>query len=139
MIRAVLPPLAAIISTTAAPIVPPAAIVTSLLQLFGEINSPAAKIEAFQVVLEASNSTDDIARQFYDTLPEGDGTSAASKSSFRRHVWLGNNGGDSVYNGHDHGAGFGDHIVWHAIRGPLAQQAARNLHAALVPPVSTTA
>lgn len=145
MIRGMLPPLAAITtSTTAAPpVVPSGDIVNYLLGLFGGINSPAAKIEAFQTVLQASNSTDDIAKQFYDALPEGNGTLAASRSAFRQQIFYANNavvaGGSSVYNGHDHGAGFGDHIVYHAIRGPLAQQAVRNLHAALVAPVSTTA
>jgi len=134
MIRGAFPSVSAvsaITSTTTVPVIPPPDMVNYLLSLFGQIQAPDAKIDAFHSVLDASNSNDGIAKQFYDALPEGTGVPVeASKSAFRHQIWAAN--GSSVYNGHDHGPGFGDHIVYGAIRGPLAQQAAINLRTALI-------
>jgi hypothetical protein len=137
MISGVFAP-AASTSTSSTVAVPDAAIVTYVLGLFGQIQSPVVKIEAFQAVLGAINSTDDIARQFYDALPEGTiGVVEASRSSFRERVWI-SNGNSSTYGGHDHGAGFGDFIVYNAIRSPLAQTGAQGLRTALVAAATTT-
>ncbi len=104
--------------------VPAADIVNYTLNLFGQIQSPVSKMEAFQAVLGAVNSTDDIARQFYGALSDGTlgGPLEASKTAFREQIWIANGRADD-----GHGAGYGDHMIAHAIRGPLAQQAAQNL------------
>jgi hypothetical protein len=123
--------------------VPPADVVDYTLGLFAQIVSPVAKMQAFEAVLGANNSTLEIARDFYERLSDGAltdaqltaGTREASKQSFRYQMWRDNAGagghGSSVYDGHDHGAGFGDHMIYHAIRSPLAQQAVRNVIASM--------
>ena len=118
----------------AAPAVPDAAGVNYLLGLFAQIQSPVVKMGAFHSVLSAANSTDDIARQFYNSLPEGTaGTTEASKNSFKHQLWVSNGRNDNGM-----GVGFGDHILNNAPRGPLALQAAQDLRTALAPATTTT-
>lgn len=121
--------------TTGATVAVPAAdVVNYTLTLFGQIQSPVAKMEAFGAVLGAINSTDDIARQFYGALPEGTiGTLGASRSSFREYAWIANGRNDN-----GHGPGYGDHVVQHEIRTLLAQTAVQNLRNALATAASST-
>lgn len=116
---------------------PAADVVAYALNNFNQIQSPVTKMDAFLAVLSAVNSTDDIARQFYNGLPEGTPNVEASRSAFRNHLWIAN-GRTSVIGGVDQGMGFGDHIIGTAPRGPLAQQAAQNLRAALAAAAVTT-
>lgn len=113
--------------------VPAADMVTYALDRFNEIQSHAVRMEAFETVLRAVNSTDDIARTFYNALPEGTGIVEASKSAFRRYIWEANGRNDA-----GHGANYGDHIIATAPRGPLALQAAQNLRTALAAAATTT-
>jgi hypothetical protein len=139
MISGVFAPAGSITTGATTVPVPDATIVNYVLGLFGQIQSPVVKIEAFRAVLGAMNSTDDIARQFYDALPEGTiGTLEASRSSFREQVWIANGRSSVDGSGHDHGSGYGDFVVYHAIRTPLAQAGAQNLRNALAAAAPTT-
>ncbi len=115
--------------------VPAADMVAYALARFQEIQSPVVKMEAFETVLSAVNSTDDIARQFYQALPDGTpGAVEASKSALRYHIWLANGRNDE-----GQGANFGHHIITTAIRTrPLTMQASQNLRAALGAAATTT-
>lgn len=99
-------------------------------EVFNRIASPAIKMQAFEAVLTAPNSTDAIARQFYDALPAGtDGVIEASKATFKHYIWLANGSSDE-----GRGIGYGEHMVSPAnIRHLRCQQAAHNLSAALTP------
>ncbi len=113
--------------------VPAADMVTYARDRFNEIQSPVVKMEAYETVLRAVNSTDDIARTFYDALPEGTGIVEASKSAVRRFIWEANGRNDA-----GHGANYGNHMIATAPRGPTAQQAAQNLRTALAAAATTS-
>lgn len=151
MVRGIFVPPPAAGTTGGVVAVPDDAIVREVVNRFRQIQSPDAKIEALGIVLNSPSATDAIAKRFYDALPEGTNgiRVEASKNAFRYSLWCLNMearapgaAGSSTFNGHDHGSGFGDHIVEHHIRGDLAKQAAQHLRDALraqVLPPSTTA
>ncbi len=129
--------------------VPIGDVVDYTLAQFRLIESPFYKVKAFEAILRATNSSDNIARSFYDALPEGTlshteleaGRREASKTSFRYQAWLENGDpaihpriGSSVYETVDHGANFGQYIIDRAIRDPLAKRAAHSLKESLRPP-----
>lgn len=118
-------------TTTAA--VPSADVVAYALDCFNRIQAPAAKMEAFQAVLAAANSTDGIATQFYGALD------AAQQTAFRSEIWVANGRSSIDATGVNRSVGFGEHIVATDIRGALAQQAIRNVIANLAAATSTTA
>ncbi len=105
--------------------------VAYLVAQIANITAPAAKMEAFEAVLVAQNSTDDIARQFYAALP------ADNQNGFKGQMYA-ENGNSSVRAGRDHGAGFGDYMVHHEIRSDHAKLAAANYRAALLTAPTTT-
>jgi hypothetical protein len=90
--------------------------VAETLNLFKQMQSLWHKAAAFEHVLIAANSTDDIVRKFYGELPD------PIQTSFRKAIWLKNNKNDRGY-----GLGFGEHIIATNIRGDLAQRAAEEL------------
>jgi len=103
-------------------------VVNYALNLFGKIQSPTVKMRAFQTILNATNATDDFARQFYNVLPDGTGQGfEASKASFRWFIW--DAGGEN-----ENSLSFADDVIATAIRGPLAKQAVQNLINALATP-----
>lgn len=107
--------------------VPAQDMVEYALELFRGIQSPIEKMMVFNAVLTANNSTDAIARQFYDALPPGTaGHLEASQTSFRECIWHAN-GNSSMHDRIEYGMRFGEHIIDTAIRGPLAQGAADDL------------
>ncbi len=119
--------------------VPSNELVDTAVTLFTGIQSPVNKMEAFLAVLNANNSTDEIAKRFYDALPEGNvgqpgiDNVQASKSGFRRQLWASHGSDDG------RGLGFGDHIIATDPRGALAKTAALALKNALEAAVSTSA
>lgn len=90
--------------------------VVEALDDFRQIQRPHIKIDAFDWVLSAHNSTDEIAMQFYNALPED------LKRKFREAIYIANGRNDE-----NHGIGFGEHIIATNIRGALSRQAAGNL------------
>jgi hypothetical protein len=95
---------------------PEPGVVIRALDAFRLITDPAAQMEAFQIVLQADNSTDDIGRQFYNQL------SPEMQRQFREQIWIANNRHDAGM-----GAAYGDLVVAHFIRSSLGQQAAAAL------------
>ncbi len=89
--------------------VPQNDVIAFALNHFNKIQYPVHQLEVFSAILGAVNSTDSIAKQFYDGLP------IRIQNEFKRMLWM-NNGCSSVRAGHDHGAGFGDYMVHHEIR-----------------------
>jgi hypothetical protein len=89
--------------------------------------SKLCKVEALRTVLFASNSTPAIAKRIYDVLP------AEIKEEFKHAMYEVNcaNSGDrrlgSFYNGHDHGMGFGEYMVWNQILSTVAKTAVENM------------
>lgn len=133
MIRGQFVPAPATTATTTVAATPSAYIADYTINLFRQIQSPVSKMEAFQAVLVAQNSTDDIARLFYNVLPEGTITAGradlgATKQCFKEYIWRANARGPHEP-GFDNGLGanYGDHMIATAIRGPLPKQAAQNL------------
>jgi hypothetical protein len=94
---------------------PSGSVVSYALNSFNLIQNPAAKMDAFVSVLGASNTTDAIARGFYEALP-GD-----MKDQFKSHIYEQNGG-----NNEGHGFEFGDYVVENKILGNLSIQAARH-------------
>jgi hypothetical protein len=145
MIRGVFVPASGITTGQASPAVPAADVVAYTLGLFGQISTPAAKIEALQTVFGAINSTDDIAKQFYNALPEGALTEdqlnnnerEATRKSLRREIWEAN-GRVTTWGTHAYNLNFGDHIINNVTRGPLVQQALHNLRNRLAASGSST-
>ena len=90
--------------------------VVEALDDFRQIQRPHIKIDAFNWVLSVNNSTDEIAMQFYNALPED------LKRKFREAIYIANGRNDE-----NHGIGFGEHIIATNIRGALSRQAASNL------------
>lgn len=74
------------------------------LDLFGKIQSPAAKIEAFASAISSDKGFDYLhvspARQFYDALP------VDLQNEFKHQLWVANNRSDNGL-----GLNFGQHIV----------------------------
>lgn len=134
-IAAVFVPASAVSAATSAPAITPA-IVQYCTNLFGQIQSPVAKMQAFAAVQNAVNSTDAIVKEFYDALP------AAEQEGFKLAMYNKNQadtGNGSVRNGHDHGLGFGDYMVYHEIKTDLAKEGAIAYIAALQAAASSTA
>jgi hypothetical protein len=96
-----------------------------LLQLamsqFRGITTPIAKMEAFRHVMHAGNVTDAVVRDYYNALPR------PLQNAFKGEMHAVNNN-SATFGGRDHGMGFGDHMVNHAIRHQVAKTAAANLH-----------
>jgi hypothetical protein len=114
-------------TTVAAPGVPLPDVVAYTLNLFRGITSPVCKMEAFQAVLVATNSTEEIAKQFYEALPDGTSGVEASKAAFRAHIYAANHNNDE-----GHGIGFGEFIIYSPrVRSDLTSLAATNLTNAL--------
>ncbi len=102
--------------------------VNSLLITFQKCHSQAVKMDVFRRVLDAINSTDDIAIQFYQALPEGSIEKFdASRSGLRYYIWIAN---CRIDNGL--GLGFGEHVISTQPRGPLVKQGASALYSALI-------
>jgi hypothetical protein len=123
-------------SGTSLPAIPLIDVQNYAMAQFNGIQTPAAKWEAFGAILNAHNSDDVIAAQYYAAM------TPAMQEQFRGEMYRVNGG--SVYpappapGGHDHGYGFGDFMVAPVngqIRSAIAKQAACNLQAN---PVTTT-
>jgi hypothetical protein len=99
------------------------------LEEFSEIRSPLYKAKAFHRVITATNSTDEIAKLFYDALPQD------LQNEFKSLAYGVN--GSSIMDGHDHREGFGDYVVHHRIRSNVARTAANALVNARTPSPST--
>ncbi|GEM_PF-6249829 len=111
--------------TVVAPLIPGADLVNLARDQFNGIQTPAAKWEAFGIVLNADNSTVPIIKEFYNALtPE-------MKEEFKGEMYRQN--GNSRFNGVDHGIGFGEFMVHHQIRSPLAKSAVAHLQGAPTP------
>lgn len=127
MIRNVFPAPTGSSSSSTAPAVPNDALRNYAKQQFGLITDPVAKLEAFKVVLESSNATPEIAREFYNLLND------TTKNEFRRHIWLANNRSDEGQS-----VNFGANFVnSDRIRSPLALQALTNLRNVVAAGTST--
>jgi hypothetical protein len=90
--------------------------VIEALNIFRQIQNPRMKIDAFNWILSANNSTDNIAKQFYDELSED------LQREFRERIYVANGRNDE-----NHGIGFGEHIIATNIRGALSRQAALDM------------
>lgn len=98
-------------------------VVEYLLFLFSKIQSQLAKLKAFQIVLLANNSTPDIARKFFEALPEGTpGVTEASKSTLRELIWIANGCDDEGM-----GLNFGHFIIRERITSPLVLEVVQAL------------
>jgi hypothetical protein len=86
--------------------------VQNCLDMFGQIQSVASKLDVFKSVILADNSNQGIAKRFYDALP------VFMQRIFKEQIWIANNRDDN-----NMGEGFGDHIVDTDIKGPLARAA----------------
>jgi hypothetical protein len=103
--------------------VPSPDLINTVLIPFQKCRSPEVKMEAFCDVLQATNSTDDIARQFYKALPEGKiGKLDASRTLLRHYIWLVNSQSDNGLS-----LGFSEHAIATAPRSFLAIHAAQCL------------
>jgi hypothetical protein len=94
---------------------PSESVIDYALNSFSLIQNPAVKMDAFASVLWANNTTDDIAKQFYDALPTD------MQNGFKFHIYVQNNSDDE-----GHGFEFGDHVVENRILENLSIQAARS-------------
>jgi hypothetical protein len=92
-----------------------------VLDNFRQLRTPLSKMEVFNTILNATYVTDDIARQFYENLPE------EMQNEFKRQIWIANNEQDN-----GHGIGYGDYVVAHEIRGQIARDASALQHYALI-------
>jgi hypothetical protein len=104
----------AVAAGATAPGVPAADVVAYAKNLFGQIHSPVVKLQALAQLQAAVNSTDAIVKEFFDTLP------AALQDDIKGSMYVAN-GNTSVFNGHDHMGGFGDHMVHNEIRSDVAK------------------
>lgn len=94
------------------------------LSAFKNIQSSVFKMKAFAFILSNRQLPCSIAKSFYDALP------LALQNAFKGEMYA-VNGYSSVYNGHDHGVGFGDFMVAHQIRSDVAREAAFSLYISL--------
>ncbi len=118
MIKNVFVEVPASATATAAPVVVPGDdVVAYVLDCFNHIHDVEPKMQAFQAILTAPNSTDVHARQFYDALNE------TAQTAFRAQIYTANGNSDVDTDGVSYGIHFGEHIIDRDIKGPLAQQA----------------
>jgi hypothetical protein len=110
-------------SNEKAALVPVANVVEYLVSLFTKMR-PDFQLEAFLVVLKAENSTDAIAKQFYNALSE------EMQTEFKGQIWTALNG-NRYFCGIDNEEFFVSQIIANAIRGPFAKKAAEQYHANL--------
>jgi hypothetical protein len=95
-------------------VVPAADVVVYAKNLFGQIHAPVVKLQALAQLQAAVNGTDPIVKEFFDAL------SPALQDDIKGSIYAAN-GNTSVFNGHDHMGGFGDHMVHNEIRSNVAK------------------